>query len=226
MSVRMCKRMQGIVLIHTEMIRRDKNRSTGSQRNITHIIPNGSGSHSRCRIVSGSRRYHYIVRQSQCVCHLRQYAAHLFIAFIAGCQLIFAHAADLTHFLRPAAVLYIKQEHTGGIRYIRTMYAGQTIRNVILRKHDLFDPCKILRFILFHPKDLRCGKTGKGDIRGILRQFLLADHVVQVVTFLGGSAVIPKNRRADHLILLIQDDQSMHLSTEADACHLILVCIF
>ena len=71
------------------------------------------------------------------------------------------------------------------------MYTGQPIRNVILRKHDLFDPCKILRLILFHPEDLRCGKTGKGDIRGILRQLILADHVVQVVTFLGGSAVIP-----------------------------------
>ena len=154
MSVCMSKRMQGIVLIHTEMIRRDKNRSTGSQRNITHIIPNGSGSHSRCRIV-------------------------------------FAHTADLTHLLRPATILHIEQEHTGSIRYIRTMYSGQTIRNVILRKHDLFDPCKILRLILFHPEDLWCGKTGKGDICGILRQLLLADHVVQVVTFLGGSAVIP-----------------------------------
>ena len=99
MTVCMCKRMQSIVLIHTEMIRRDKNRSTGTQRNITHIIPNGSGSHSRCRIVSGSRRYHYIVRKSKFVCHLRQYAAHLFIAFITGRQLLFPHTADLTHFL-------------------------------------------------------------------------------------------------------------------------------
>ena len=32
--------------------------------------------------------------------------------------------------------------------------------------------------------------------------------------------------RADHLILLIQNDQSMHLSSEANACHLALVRIF
>ena len=99
MTVCMCKRMQGIVLIYSEMIGGNKDCSTGTQRNITHIIPNGSGSHSRCRIVSGSRRYHYIVRKSKFVCHLRQYASHLFIAFITGRQLLFPHTADLTHFL-------------------------------------------------------------------------------------------------------------------------------
>ena len=45
----------------------------------------------------------------------------------------------------------------------------------------------------------------------------LPDHLVQIVGFLAGSAVIPKNGRPDYLILLVQYHQSMHLTAEADA---------
>ena len=106
------------------------------------------------------------------------------------------------------------------------MYTGQPIRNVILRKHDLFDPCKVLWLILFHPEDLRRGKSGERNIRSVLRQLLFADHIIQIIAFLCGSAIVPEDGRADHLILLVQNDKSMHLSSKADACHLILVCVF
>ena len=106
------------------------------------------------------------------------------------------------------------------------MYAGQTISYVILRQHDLFDPCEVLWLILFHPEDLRRGKSGERNIRSVLRQLLFADHIIQIIAFLCGSAIVPEDGRADHLILLIQNDQSMHLSSEANACHLALVRIF
>ena len=109
MSVCVGKGMQGIVLIYSEMIGGNKDCSTGTQGNITHIVSYSSGTYSGGRIIPGSRRYHNICGNPQFVCHLRQYAAHLFITLITSGQLLFSHSADLTHFLRPATVLHIKQ---------------------------------------------------------------------------------------------------------------------
>ena len=36
-------------------------------------------------------------------------------------------------------------------------------------------------------------------------------------------AVIPEKGRADHVVCLVQDDESMHLPAKADACHLLFV---
>ena len=99
------------------------------------------------------------------------------------------------------------------------MYTGQTVSQIVFREHNLTDFCKILRLIFFHPQNLRCGKSGKCDIRRIFRQFFFSDHLIQIIGFFCGSPVVPQNRRADHLILLIQNNQTMHLSAKADTCH-------
>ena len=100
------------------------------------------------------------------------------------------------------------------------MYAGQPISNIILRKHDLCDPCKILWLLILYPQKLRCGKAGKGNIRCVFRKLLLSDHIVQVIAFFISTAIVPQKCRSDHLILLVQDHQSVHLSAKTDTCYL------
>ena len=84
------------------------------------------------------------------------------------------------------------------------MYACQTICQVILRQHDLFDPCKVLRLVVFHPQNLRRGKSGEGDVCRVFGKLLLADHLIQIVVFPEGSAIVPENRGTDDLIVFIQ----------------------
>ena len=103
------------------------------------------------------------------------------------------------------------------------MYAGELIGNIILGKHDLCNPCEILRFLIFYPQNLGRGKTGKGDIRRVLRELFLSDNVVQIVALLKSPSVIPQKRRTDDLILIIQYHKPMHLPAEADACYLIFI---
>ena len=74
--------------------------------------------------------------------------------------------------------------------------------------------------MLSHPQNLRCRKTGKGNIRCISRQLILANHRIQIIRLLTCSAVIPQNRRTNYRIIRIQHNQTVHLPTKADARHL------
>ena len=123
-------------------------------------------------------------------------------------------------------MLHIQQKHSGCIGVIGAERSGQLVCQIILRQHDLADLRKILRLVFLHPEDLRSGKTCKRNICRILGQFVFSDLIVQVIGLLLGTAVVPQDRRADHMVFAVQDHQSVHLSAEADACHLRLVKAF
>ena len=103
------------------------------------------------------------------------------------------------------------------------MRTSQTVGYVIFGKHDLRDPRKVLRLLISDPENLWSGKAREGNIGRIFRKLLFADHIVQVITFLPGSSIVPEKRRADHLIVFIQNHKPMHLPAKADARHLLLL---
>ena len=222
-SVRVCKGMQRIELIHTELLRGNEDRSAGSERDITHIVAHRSGSDSCRRVVARACRHLAALGDSELCRNLRKNCADCLIALVAFCELRFADAADVAHLLRPLAVLYVKQQHPGRIGHIRTVYACQFICDIILGKHDLCNLCKIFRLLVLHPENLRCRKSRERNICGIPGELLLADDIVQVIRLLRCTSVIPENRRADHVVLLVEDHKPMHLSAKADASHLTLI---
>ena len=66
---------------------------------------------------------------------------------------------------------------------IGTMNTSQTVCYVILGKHDLRDPRKVLRLLISDPENLWAVKPDEGNIGRIFRKLLFADHIVQVITF-------------------------------------------
>ena len=177
-TVCMRKGMQRILRIHGIFIRRDKDRSAGSQGNVAVAVANRTGTDRCCRIVAGTCDHLDVCRQPQFCCHIVLQCADHLIAFKDLCQPLLLYAADLTHLLGPFTVLYIKQKHTGSIGYIRSMYAAQTICQIILRQHDLCDLCEVLRLIFLHPQHLRCGESCKCDVTGLIRQDIPSDRAV------------------------------------------------
>ena len=191
MTVCMCKSMKGIVLIHAKLIRGNKDRSTGSEGNVTHSVSNGSCSDCRCRIVTGACCHFNRRRNSKLLRNFFRNTANAFIAFIKLRKHFFRNTTDLTHFLRPLTVLHIQKKHTGSIGYIRAVYSGQLICDIVLREHDLLNLFEVLRLLVLYPQNLRCSKAGKGNIRGIFGKLVLSDHIVQIITFFVGSAIVP-----------------------------------
>ena len=136
-SVRVRKGVERIVFIHTEMLRRNENRSAGSQGNVAFSFPYGSCADRSRRVISGTGDHFHAFRQIQLLRDLRQQRSHHLITLIHLRQLLQAYAADLTHFLRPAAVLHIKQQHAGCVGHISAMHSGKPVGQIILGQHDL-----------------------------------------------------------------------------------------
>ena len=135
------------------------------------------------------------------------------------------HPADLHHLLRPALVLHIKKQHSRRIRYIGTEAACKHIRDIVLGQHDLADSGKILRLLIFYPENLWRRESCKSDICRVLREFIPADNLIQIIRLFLRPAVIPQNCRANNLVLRIQNHKPMHLSAKADACYLRFVTV-
>ena len=95
------------------------------------------------------------------------------------------------------------------------MDAGQAVSKIILGEHDPADLRKELRLILAHPKQLRGGEAGKGQIARQRQQALLAEVIVERIGLLAGAAVIPEDGGTDHLVVLVQGYQTVHLAAEA-----------
>ena len=221
----MCKRMQGIVFIYAEVCTGNKDGSGCSKGNITSSVSHGSCSYcSRC-IIACSCDDLYIFRKSEFCCHFRLQTSYDFVAFIKLRKLFFCHTADIHHFFGPAFVFYIHQKHSGCIRIIGAEASGQAVSQIILRKHDLCDLCKILRLIFLYPQDLWCGKSGKCNVCCVFRKRFFSDLVIQIIGLFCSTSIIPEDCRADDLVFVIQNDQSVHLSTKADSCNLALVTL-
>ena len=163
-SVRMRKRMERVSCIHTEVSARYKNSPGCSEREVTPSLSNYAAADSSSGIIPGSSHDLYGLRKSQCLRRFLSKGSHHLPAFKKLRQLPFRNPADLHHFPAPAFMPDIQQQHTGSIRIIRTVYAGQPVIDVILGKHDFGNLPEQLRLMLFHPEQLGGCKSGKGDI--------------------------------------------------------------
>ena len=116
-------------------------------------------------------------------------------------------------------MLHVEQKHAAGVGIIGAVHAGQAEVDVVLGQHDLLDAGKVLRLVLAHPEDFRRGEAGEGDVGGQGGEPLLADDAVEVFDLLLRASVIPENGTADDLVILIEDDEPVHLPAAADAGH-------
>ena len=177
-SIRMGKGVKRIIPVYLELPAGNKDGTARSEGNIAHSLADSSGSHSRSRIIPGSRNDFYAFRQSEFFSLLLFQSADHLIAFIKIRQLLPADSADFHHLFGPALVLHIHQKHTGRIRIVAAKRPGQPVRKVIFRKHDFPDPRKLLRLIFFHPENFRRCKSRKRNVGRICRQLFPSDHFI------------------------------------------------
>ena len=217
------KGVQGVVGVDAEFVGRDEDRAGRAQADVAAARANRAGADRRRGVVTCARHDLDRFRKAKCPCRLFCQRADDLEALKEPRHLRFGNAADVQHFLRPALVLYVEQQHAGGVGIITGMDAGELIGQIVLREHDLCDSPEVLRLVFAHPEELRCGKAREGDVRRQSRELVLADGIVEIVDLLEGTAVIPQNRRADDVIHLIQRNKTMHLAACADTCYLICI---
>ena len=224
-AVRVRKGVQRVIRIHAELLRGDEHRAGGAQRDVAAAVAHHAGAHGRGGVVARAGADLHVLREAQQLRDLRPQRADRLIALVQRGHLCFRDAAQIKHFLRPALVRHIQQQHARGVGIVAAVHTGEDVVHIVLGEHDLRDPGEVLRLVFTHPEDLRRGEAGEGDVGRPRTQLLLADHIVQVVHLRGGAAVVPEDRRADDVVVPVQHHQAVHLAAGANAGDLALVAI-
>ena len=105
------------------------------------------------------------------------------------------------------------------------MYSCKPVGYIIFRKHYLSNLFEIVRLIILNPEKLRSRKASKCYIRCIFCKLILSNLIIKIITFLSCSSIIPKNCRSYYIIILIKNNKTVHLTSEAYSCNLVLIYI-
>ena len=214
--VGMSKGMQAVGIVHAEFLGGDEHGAGSAQADVARAVAHGAGAHGGGGIVPRARHDLSGLGQAD----ISSDIADDLEALKQLGHLTLADAADIQHLPAPALMLHIQQQHAGGVGVVAGMDAGELIVDEILGQHDPADAPEILRLVLLHPQELGGGEPGEGNVSGELGQLFLADHIVEVVHLLVGAAVVPEDRGADHPVVLVQNDQAVHLAAAAHTGYL------
>ena len=158
------KGMKRIVRVDAKFVGRNEDRPGRAERNIAPACADCAGSDRRRGVVTCARHDLDRFRKAKCLCRLFYQRADDLEAFKQLRHLAFGNAANLQHFLRPTLVLHVEQQHTGSVGIIAGVNAGELVRQIVLREHDLRDFFEIFRLVFAHPEELRRRKARKSDV--------------------------------------------------------------
>ena len=170
--------MQTIGGIHAELFTADKHSAGSTQTDVAVPFPYRAGAHSCGCVISRTRTDLYTFGQTQGGGCVRFQGTNKLPAFIEMGQPFFLDTADFAHFLAPAFVFYIQEQHAGSIGIIGGVHAGHAVHQVILGQHDLGNSRIKFRLVLLHPQDLGGGESCESDVAGVFAQGLAADFLV------------------------------------------------
>ena len=166
-AIRVGKAVQGVLPVHAKGVAGDKHRTRRAKRNIALAAAHSPAAHRCGSVVARARANHHIGGQTQRLGSGGGQRADRLPAFKQFGQLGFTHTAEVQHLAAPAFMRNVQQKHPRSVRVIGAVDAGQLVVDVVLRQHDFFNARKVFRVVVAQPKQLGCGKSGKGDVRGV-----------------------------------------------------------
>ena len=158
------KGMKRIVRVDAKFVGRNEDRPGRAEREIAPACADRTRADRRRSVVACTRHDLDRFRKAKCLCRLFCQRADDLEALKQLRHLAFGNAANLQHFLRPALVLHVEQQHTGSVGIIAGVNAGEPVRQIVLREHDLRDFFEIFRLVFAHPEELRRRKARKSDV--------------------------------------------------------------
>ena len=134
----------------------------------------------------------------------------------AARQPLGGHLERVADLGRPAPVGDVEEQRPRGVRHVDRVLAGQPQPDVVLRQQDVADPRVGLRLVLSQPEQLRRGEPGQRAVAGERDQPLETDLLLDLRALGLRPLVVPEDRRAEHPLVLVEDDEPVHLPGEAD----------
>ena len=116
----------------------------------------------------------------------------------------------------PASVRNVEEKRPGRIRDVDGVLAGEAEAHVVLWQEDVTDAGVGLGLVPAEPEELRRREAGEGAISGQLEQPVEAEPLLDLGAFRAGALVVPEDRGAKHVTVLVEDDEAVHLAREAE----------
>ena len=180
-------------------------------------VPDDTGSHGSSCIIAGTADNNRSLAQSQRFRHVTGQRSGDFAGFVHLAQQALIDLQQVQQLIRPAAVRHIQQLHAGGIRNLGGILAGENQAQIVLRQQNVTALLVDLRLVVPDPQNLCSCPSGQCRICGDFHELLLTGRAVHLVHFRNCPLVAPDDGVPQHLIVLVQHDQTVHLSGDADA---------
>ena len=120
------------------------------------------------------------------------------------------------HLVAPAPVRHVEEERSRRVGDVDCELTFEAQPHVVLRQQDVCDPLVRLRFVGAQPEQLRRGEAGQRTVAGQRDQPLEPDAFLDLGALLRGALVVPEDCRAQHPLLRVERDETVHLAREAD----------
>jgi len=122
----------------------------------------------------------------------------------------------LQHLLAPAPVRDVEEQRAGGVRAVDRLLAREPVADVVLRQQHPADPREGLGLVVAQPEELRRREAGQGAVASQRDQALEPDALFDLRALGGRALVVPEDRRADRVAVLVEHDEPVHLPRPAD----------
>src|SRR5215813_6444195 len=121
-----------------------------------------------------------------------------------------------TLFRSPPPARDLEQERPGRVCRVDRPLAREAQADVVLGQHDAADPLVHLGLVPAQPEELRRREAGQRPVPGERDQTLEPDPLLDLRTLRGRALVVPQDRGAEHLPLLVEAHEAVHLAREAE----------
>ena len=207
--------------VHCHRRSMGKYHAGGTDRGKRLAVPDNAGTYRSGSVIACTADYNRALAQSQCVCHFAGQRSGHFAGLVHLTQQIFVDLKQVQQFVRPAAVGDVQQLHAGSIGNFGGIFASEDQTQIVLRQKNVPALFIYVRFVVPYPQDLCGSPAGQCRIGSDLHQLFPTDNTVHFLDLCGGTLVAPDDRLPQNLIFLVQHDQTMHLSGNANALDLL-----
>src|SRR6266404_4232936 len=117
---------------------------------------------------------------------------------------------------RPVPAPQIKQDCARAVGFVHRERPGELESYIIFRQQDVAGACEYLRLVILHPPALRRGEPCQGFSACDLNEALPAYARAYFVALIGATLIVPEDRGSERLLLFVQKNKTVHLSSQAD----------
>ena len=120
------------------------------------------------------------------------------------------------HGAAPAPIRDVVEERAGRVRGVDRVLARHAEAHVVLRQQHVADAGVRFRLVLPEPEELRRREAGQRTVPRLGDQVVAAEAILDLGALRAGALVVPQDRGADHLLLVVEHDEPVHLAGKAD----------